>query len=159
GHCLASLSIRRRALLGLDWQIAPQRNASAAEERDTEVVADMVADLPVADIMLDMADAIGKSFACLEMDWIQDGGQWLPDAISLRPQRWFRLPQNAPYSRELRLRDNSVDGESLQPFGWILHQHAARPGHFARSALGRVLAWPFLFKNYSVRDLAEFLEI
>src|SRR5699024_7154485 len=80
-------------------------------------------------------------------------------AIELRPQRWFRLPQNAPYSRELRLRDNSVDGESLQPFGWIVHQHAARPGHFARSALGRVLAWPFLFKNYSVRDLAEFLEI
>ncbi|MCO7025451.1 DUF935 family protein, partial [Vibrio paracholerae] len=32
-------------------------------------------------------------------------------------------------------------------------------GYLSRRGLVRVLAWPFLFKNYSVRDLAEFLEI
>ncbi len=43
--------------------------------------------------------------------------------------------------------------------GWISHIHKAKSGYVARGGLHRVLAWPFLFKNYSVRDLAEFLEI
>ncbi|MBY0573585.1 MAG: DUF935 domain-containing protein, partial [Undibacterium sp.] len=32
-------------------------------------------------------------------------------------------------------------------------------GVLSRSGLHRVLAWPFLFKNYAIRDLAELLEI
>jgi phage gp29-like protein len=31
-------------------------------------------------------------------------------------------------------------------------------GYVSRSGLFRVLAWPFLFKNYGVRDIMEFLE-
>ena len=34
-----------------------------------------------------------------------------------------------------------------------------RTGMMARGGLMRTLVWPYLFKNYSVRDLAEFLEI
>ncbi|WP_308197178.1 phage portal protein family protein, partial [Achromobacter xylosoxidans] len=34
-----------------------------------------------------------------------------------------------------------------------------RSGYIARTGLFRVLAWPWLFKNFAVRDLAEFLEI
>lgn len=57
------------------------------------------------------------------------------------------------------LRDLPLDGAQLQPFGWITHVHKAKSGYLARAGLHRVLAWPFLFKNYSVRDLAAFLEI
>ncbi len=45
------------------------------------------------------------------------------------------------------------------PFGWIVHVHKAKSGYLSRAGLHRVLAWPYLFKNYGVRDLAEFLEI
>ena len=50
-------------------------------------------------------------------------------------------------------------GEPLQPFGWITHVHKAKSGYLERTAMFRQLVWPYLFKNYSVGDLAEFLEI
>ena len=61
--------------------------------------------------------------------------------------------------RDRRLRDGSAHGQELWPFGWVIHQHKARSGYLTRAGLHRTLAWPYLFKNYSVRDLAEFLEI
>jgi len=74
-----------------------------------------------------------------------------------RPQNWFQL--NPDNRNEIRLRDNSPQGAALQPFGWIQHIHRSKSGYPGRNGLTRILAWPFLFKNYSVRDLAEFLEI
>ncbi|MEL9426588.1 DUF935 domain-containing protein, partial [Escherichia coli] len=47
----------------------------------------------------------------------------------------------------------------MQPFGWIRHVNKSKSGYLEHSALFRVLVWPYLFKNYSVGDLAEFLEI
>ena len=84
----------------------------------------------------------------------------MPVTATFRPQGWFRTPIAPGLDRnELRLRDNSADGESLWPFGWIMHTHRSRSGYIARTGLFRVLAWPWLFKNFAVRDLAEFLEI
>ncbi|STV62048.1 Mu-like prophage protein gp29 [Klebsiella pneumoniae] len=45
------------------------------------------------------------------------------------------------------------------PFGWMVHKHNAKTGFTGQSGLYRVLVWPYLFKNFAVRDLAEFLEI
>lgn len=43
---------------------------------------------------------------------------------------------------------------------WLDYAYPSGKVRLSRPAgLHRVLAWPFLFKNYSVRDLAEFLEI
>jgi len=40
-----------------------------------------------------------------------------------------------------------------------MHTHRAKPGYITRAGIHRILAWTFLFKNFSVRDFAEFLEI
>jgi phage gp29-like protein len=162
GHTFAELSKRRRALLGLDWSIQPPRNATAAEERATETVRELVADIDIDAVILDMADAIAKAYSCLELTWERADGLWQPAEIAWRPQRWFQVGRQGTrgdVDEDLRLRDTSGDGAALQAFGWIAHVHKARSGHIARAGLSRVLAWPFLFKNYSVRDLAEFLEI
>ncbi|HBQ2112093.1 TPA: DUF935 family protein, partial [Klebsiella pneumoniae] len=50
-------------------------------------------------------------------------------------------------------------GAELMPFGWMVHKHNAKTGFTGQSGLYRVLVWPYLFKNFAVRDLAEFLEI
>lgn len=157
GHIFAELSKRRRALLGLEWSIEPPRDADRAEERATDLVRELVQDLDIEEIILEMGDAIGKGFACLELDWALEERAWRIESLDLRPQRWFRVSTGA--DETITLRNASADGERLTPFGWVVHQHKARSGHLARAALGRILAWPFLFKNYSVRDLAEFLEI
>jgi len=158
GHIFAELSKRKRAILGLDWAIKPPRGASAEEERNAEYLTEMVQDLEsFEDVLFDMADGIGKAFSNLEYEWEQLGKEWLPKEIIHRPPGWFMLnPEN---QNELRLRGNSANGEELWSFGWIQHVHKAKSGYIARAGLHRVLAWPYLFKNFSVRDLAEFLEI
>ncbi|MCQ4310906.1 DUF935 domain-containing protein [Pseudomonas stutzeri] len=157
-HLLAEIGKRRRALTTVDWAVVPPRNPSAAEQAEADWLNEVLQDLPdFEDLLFDMLDAIGKGFAGIELDWERYGREWMPKAFNYREASWFQLD---PATRtELRLRDGSVEGEPLQPFGWILHQHKAKSGYVARGGLYRVLAWPYLFKNYAVRDLAEFLEI
>ena len=162
GHIASEMGKRRRALL-LDWEITPPDNASAQEKRNAEQLGEMVQALPdFEDILFDITDAIGKGFACLEIEWHRDDGLWVPKTVTHRPQSWFQLHRG--YRQELRLRTNmagndGIQGSPLTPFGWITHVHKAKSGYLERTALFRQLVWTYLFKNYSVGDLAEFLEI
>lgn len=158
GHIHAELGKRRRALLGLEWSIVPPRNPSAAEQRTADTLSELVQDLhDLEDLMLDLADAIGHAYSGSEIEWQLLGRTWMPAKFHHRPPTWFMTPPER--QNELRLRDGSAWGAELQPFGWLLHTHRAKPGYITRGGLHRVLSWPYLFKNYSVRDLAEFLEI
>lgn len=157
GHIMSEMGKRRRAVLGLDWNIVAPNNPSAREKKAASVLYELMQGLDdFEDVLFDTTDAIGKGFACQEMEWQRLDGQWLPKSISHRPQSWFQIARG--YRQEIRLR-GALGGEPLQPFGWITHVHKAKSGTLERSALFRVLAWPYLFKNYSVGDLAEFLEI
>jgi phage gp29-like protein len=157
-HIYAEMNKRRLALQSIAWEIVEPPNADARERSAAALLRELYAGLPdMADLLFDMSDAIGKGFACLEITWARSGRWWLPQAIEHRPQRWFRTA--TANRNELRLRDNSGEGATLWPFGWVQHVHRAKSGYLARAGLFRVLAWPYLFKNYSVRDLAEFLEI
>ena len=154
----ADMSKRKRALLTIDWRIDPPPDASAAEKalavyatERLEAIADL------EDVILDALTAIGHGFSCQEMTWGKIDGEVLPDKIEHRPQSWFTVDQAT--RSQIRLRGTSMDGEPLNPFGWIMHQHKSRSGYIARSGLFRVLVWPYLFRNYAARDMAEFLEI
>lgn len=158
GHIFAEMSKRKRAILTLDWSVAPARGASAAEKKQAEQLQEWLTDMAdFDDVLLDCLDGIGHGFAALEITWQRLGSDWLPQRLTHRPQRWFQtLPHDG---NALRLRDGSADGAEPWPFGWVIHRHRAKSGYLSRAGLHRVLAWPYLFKNYSVRDLAEFLEI
>lgn len=157
-HVYSELQKRKLALLNLSGRVLPPRNASEAEKRDAEQVQELLDELPdFDDLILDMADAILKSYSHIELEWQRLGNDWLVVQGHYRPQSWFQL--NPEDRTQLRLRDGSYEGAPLQPFGWISHVHRARSGYPGRNGLARILAWPYLFKNYSVRDLAEFLEI
>ncbi|NDP58015.1 MAG: DUF935 domain-containing protein [Oxalobacteraceae bacterium] len=156
-HIYSEMHKRKSAILTIDWQIDPPRNASAAEKANAEWLSEVAADIIDADFLLALMDGIGFGYSNVEIEWQLAERQWLPAALMHRPATWFQLAhddQNA-----LRLRDNSADGAVLQPFGWVQHIHRAKSGYVARCGLHRVLAWPYLFKNYAIRDLAELLEI
>ena len=158
GHILAEMGKRRRAVSGLAWDIVPPKNPSAQEKKNAEELYELVDSIEDLDgVIYDATDAIGKGFSCQEIEWHRVGKYWLPRSITHRPQPWFRLHRG--FQQEIRLRDNSPEGSPLQPFGWITHTHRARSGYLERANLFRALVWPYLFKNYSVGDLAEFLEI
>jgi phage gp29-like protein len=157
GHILSEMSKRRRAVTALEWTITPPNNASAAEEANAEKLSELMQGLDdFEDVLFDITDAIGKGFCCLEIEWENIGKAWLPKSIQHRPQSWFQL--NRGFTQTIMLR-GAGGGTALQPFGWMVHKHKAKSGYLERSALFRVLAWPYLFKNYSLGDLAEFLEI
>jgi len=116
-------------------------------------------EVDIGAIRMDALDAIGHGYSCIELGWGRNAqGLWYPNQVEHRPPTWFSCH---PDDRNtLLLRDNSsAFGVPLQPFGWIAHQHKSRAGYIARTGLFRSLAWPYLYKNYSVRDLAEFLEV
>lgn len=157
-HLASEMGKRRRALLSLEWDIVPPTSPYAVEKKTAARLKELLADVDdFEDLLFDVTDAIGKGYCNLEIEWHRLDGIWLPKSVTHRPQSWFQLFRG--YRQEMRLRDNSADGAPLQPFGWISHTHRAKSGYIERAALFRVLVWPYLFKTYSVGDLAEFLEV
>ncbi|UJB63614.1 DUF935 domain-containing protein [Acidovorax sp. YS12] len=161
GHIAAEMGKRRRACV-LEWDVVPPEGADAAEKKLAAQLGELLMEIPdFEDMVFDLTDAIGKGYACLEIEWHQVEGYWVPKTITHRPQSWFTLHRG--YRQELRLRSNNtvdgVMGDPLRPFNWITHIHKAKSGYLERAALFRQLVWTYLFKNYSVGDLAEFLEI
>lgn len=161
GHIFSVMQTRRLALQGLEWDVVAPENATPAEEELAVFVKSALLGMhDFEDVLLDMTDAIGHGYSALELEWGTVKGGKLPVRANHRPQSWFTTPRSFGADRnELRLRDNSADGAQLWPFGWIMHKHKSRSGYVARSGLFRMLVWPFIFKNYAVRDLAEFLEV
>lgn len=158
-HIYAEMQKRKLAVTRLKWSIKPPRNASAQEGKVAEQVQEYVEDIAdLGGLLFDMSDAVGKSYSMNEIEWQRIGKERLPKQIIHRPASWFTVDPNINQN-ELLLRDNASTGQELWPLGWIAHVHKSKSGYVARGGIHRILAWPFLFKNYSVRDLAEFLEI
>lgn len=156
-HIHAELSKRRRALLAVPWAINPGRAGDKRAEEIAGAVREQVKCIPdFEDAILDMADAIGHGFACLEIEWGQEGSNRLPTALHFRPQSMFQL---APDFQTLRLRDMTPEGQELWPVGWIMHRHASMSGWSPRQGLFRVLVWTWLLKQFARGDFAGFLEI
>lgn len=158
GHIYAELDKRKGAVASLEWSVVEPERASAQEKKLTEQLREWVGAIDdFEDLVRGMMDAVLKGFANHELVWELQGGVRVP-RISFRPQRWFTVDRAT--RNELRLRtQGAADGVPLQPVSWISHIHKTRNGYLARGGLVRVLAWPYLFKNFATRDLAEFLEI
>lgn len=179
GHLYAELSKRRGAITSLEWSVEEPDEATAEEKNLTAQVRDWLdmvqahatgVDGGVPLVLRTMTDAILKGFAPQEMVWDYQpdgsGRKVMVPRITAQPQRWFTTsPDHRRFLlRSLKTTEATADlpakmGEELQPLAWLNHVHPARNGYLERMSLARVLFWPYLFKNYAVRDLAEFLEI
>lgn len=159
-HLQSELGKRRATLLTVNWKITPPKNATPEEQKDAALIEEILQDAVwLEDCIFDATDAILKGFACQEIEWESNliGGLKLIRDVQWRDPAWFMLPKDN--RNELRLRDGSQVGVPLSQFGWITHIAKAKTGYLSRIGLVRTLIWPFLYKNYSARDFAEFLEI
>lgn len=158
GHIFAELFKRKAALAGVPFEIQPPPNASAQEQKDANDIEQILRDTECwHDLIFNMGDGILKGFSNIEIEWGSYQNFRIPTCFEHIPATFFQLHQHD--QRQIVLRSDNGIGEPLRPYGWIQHRHAAKSGYPARQGLVRQLVWPFLFKNYSVRDLAEFLEI
>ena len=163
GHCFAELDKRAGAVASLEWSITEPENASAAEKDLTARMREWIEGIAdFEDVVRGMMSGVLRAFACHELVWSPQadgsGKQVLLPTVTLRPHRWFTVDRESRNTLLLRREDKPL-GVPLQPFSWIAHQHKTRNGYLARMGLARVLAWPYLYKNFALRDLAEFLEI
>lgn len=184
-HMYAELGKRRGAITALPWSIEEPENANAEEEALTEQVRDWVGMLTahangvnggMGVLVGAMTAGVLPGFAPIELVWnLQadaEGRQVLVPHCTLQPHTWFTtsadrhrflLRSQTKMTAAVPIASGGVlpgkMGEELQPFSWLMHVHPATNGYLARMSLARVLFWPYLFKNYAVRDLAEFLEI
>lgn len=159
-HIYAEMNKRRMAVAQLDWALEPaHRKAGAREKKSVADLEERLRDaIDVETLVFDMTDAIGHGFSMQEIEWEQTDGLWMPKVIAARPQRWFTV--DSATRQTIRLRDNrSVDGVDLQQYGWIEHRHASKTGYPATQGLFRVLALPYLFKNFATRNWLRFCEL
>ena len=160
-HLYSELHKRRMAVSQLPWTIEPARNPTPQEKERAQRVEETIRDLPfdLEDVVFDLSDGILHGFSCLEFSgWTRStSGIMQPASAIHRPQSWFTVDRETRQRLLLRA-TTEADGE-LWPYGWMVHVHRSRSGYIARSGLARVLAWPYLYKNFAIRDLAEFLEI
>lgn len=157
-HLFAELDKRRRAVLGVGWEVRPPRDSTPEEDALTTRVREaLYAVRPMETLLSHLLDAVGDGFACVEITWGPVDGLLLPVTAELRPQTWFTADKDDRSLIRLRT-PGSPNGEPLRPLNWIVHQHRALSGYPGRQALKRVLAWPFLLAQYAAHDWAEFLE-
>ncbi|ENX20182.1 hypothetical protein F892_03105 [Acinetobacter vivianii] len=156
-HLYSEYSKRKRAVTCLNWGVRTRRNATPEDEKIAANLADYFDDFEGFEQVLHSAlDAIGHGYSAQEITWENQDGIWLPKSFEFKLPRMFTTTADNP--NELKLATTG-GAETLWAFGWFVHKAQANNGYLARTGLHRILAWPFLFKNYSVKDLMEFLEI
>ncbi|WP_416305201.1 DUF935 domain-containing protein [Neptunicella sp. SCSIO 80796] len=154
----AELFKRKMAITAVPHEVEPPVNASTQEKKDAIELNQILRDTDNwHDVLFGMADGILKGFSNTEFNWDNYRGFRIPQHFEHRPATWFQLHQDD--QNVIALRDQTGKGEILRPLNWLHHRHAAKSGYPARIGLVRQLSWPFVFKSYSLRDLAEFLEI
>ena len=165
---LGDITKRKNAVAAREMQITTRANPAANVSRCKDFFEEYIEYLDLSDHLFDVTEAIGHGFQCMEFErWDYLDKIRVPMGLTPRPQTWFKLSQQdgtmASAWRmnrlDLRLLDGNADGAELQPFGWWVHIHRSMAGGLHRAGLFRVLAWLFIYKHFSLRDFAEFLEI
>jgi len=153
-HYSAVLSTRKRAIRKLNIVV------TAGGESDKEIeAADLVRTAlkgaAVKDDLVEMLDALGKGYSATEIIWNTRGSRWTIQRLEPRDPRWFRFSQED--GRTLLMRDLGGD-VPLAPFRFVVHRARLKSGLPIRSGLARLVAWGYVFKNYTLKDWAIFME-
>lgn len=157
-HLFSQLQTRKNAVTGLDYEVIP---FDSDDPRDKEIAEFVEAQLGgiegFEDIMLDLLDAIGKGFAVSEIMWSYDEGHVVVDDIRFRHQKRF-FWDSVDDSFKVRTQE-APEGIELPKNKFIVHKYKARSGHPSRAGVLRVVAWMYLFKNYTLKDWVAFCEV
>lgn len=114
--------------------------------------------------LFDLTDAIGKAFALGQPVWYLDQGRWKIKRIERWPQMECILGDPSVWrdgnADEIRIITEAerVKGEALAPYQWICHTQKTWSVPLSRASLFRAITWFYLFKRFSLKDWAIFVE-
>jgi phage gp29-like protein len=154
-HYTAVLGKRKRQVSKI-----PIRVEAASEDKAHVAQADFVRKWLTRDTLkaefFDMLDAVGKGISFTEIIWDNSSGFWWPKKLEWRDPRWFTFDRNN-LSTPL-LRGAGAEDQSL-PFGkFIVTRIQAKSGLPVRSGVARAALWGWMFKMFTVKDWAIFLQ-
>ena len=161
GHYQAAVRKRRMALT----RIRPVVNPAGDEDADAEVadaVRSMIRRLDWPGMVGQLADAIPKGYAAVELLW-ETGDAWTPSGWREWDQRWLRfrnggglLIRTGLYDAGPSIRwmgDEDVPGvEAANPLQWIVWIPSGRTGPPMRRGIARTCAWLYLVASYGLTD-------
>ncbi|WP_172298331.1 DUF935 domain-containing protein [Pseudoruegeria sp. HB172150] len=154
-HYLGVLATRKRSVSQIDITVVPGGDDKRSAEIAT-AVEDWLDRDELAFELFDILDAIGKGYSFTEIVWDTSMGQWQPQELVRRDQRWFRFDR-ADLTTPVLL-DETGQEQPLPAFKFIDARIAAKSGLPLRSGLARVAAWAWMFKAYTQRDWAIFTQ-
>ncbi|MTW19103.1 DUF935 family protein [Rhodoplanes serenus] len=153
-HYAAVLGTRRRQVAQLPVTVEAASD-DAEHVRHADFVRDWLRSGVLDAALFDLLDAIGKGFSILEIEWDSQPDAVLPRALLYRPQRWFELDPtdtDTPMLREI------VGLEPLAGHKFIIHRHPSKSGLTIRSGIARVASWAWMYKAFSLKDWAIFVQ-
>ncbi|WP_459677179.1 DUF935 domain-containing protein [Acidisoma sp. 7E03] len=153
-HYAAVLATRRRAVCQLPLTI----NAASEDpehEKHAEFLRDWIKNGVLEDALFDMLDAISKGYSVLEIDWDITPKAILPKCLTYRPQRWFEINY---YDGDTVLIRDSTGYVEMEPHKFVVHRHPDRSGLLMRSGLARVAMFAWMYKSFTLRDWAVFVQ-
>jgi phage gp29-like protein len=159
-HYAAVLGTRKRAIEGLEFEVT-----AASDERADKEIAQHCQDLinkpGFIELVQDLLDALGKGFSVVNQVWTTDAlnsaAPWEPVAWEWCDPRLFQLDKET--GRTLRLKDPDVpEGIELEPFKYVTHFSKLKSGAPHKAALARLIAWVYLFENFTLKDWVGYVE-
>lgn len=153
-HYLAVLNTRKRSVSQLPITVKPASD-DPAHKKHAEFIQAWINGGVLRSSLYDMLDAIGKGFAVMEVDWQTTTEGWLPRRLDWRSQRFFDFDRE---DRETVMLREFGDLVPLLPHKFVVHRSKAKSGLTVRSGLARIVAWSWMFKSFTVRDWAIFVQ-
>jgi phage gp29-like protein len=153
-HYTGVLGTRKRSVAQLDI-IVDTASDSPEHVRQAEMVRTWIDRDELGDEIFDMLDAIGKGISMTEIIWDTSEGQWRPDRLEWRDPRWFTFDRAD--GRTPLLRSDEGD-QPLPSFKFIQTIIRAKSGLPVRSGIARLATWSWMFKAFTMRDWAIFVQ-
>ncbi|WP_069997828.1 DUF935 domain-containing protein [Cellulosilyticum sp. I15G10I2] len=155
-HIFSQLQTRKNAVTGLDYEIIPATD-NEYDKQIAEFIKSQMEDIEsFEDVLTDLLDAIGKGISFTEIIWEVQNGKFLVKELKHVHQKHFFWDDKD----FLRLRtDSEPQGIYIPDNKFIIHRYKAKSGHPSRAGVLRIIAWMYLFKNYTVKDWVSFCEV
>ena len=153
-HYAAVLGTRKRSVEQLPLNIIPASD-DPEHQKHADFLTDWLKAGVVDDVLFGMLDAIGKGYSVHEIMWRVGPDGILPERLVYRPQRWFEISRLDGETVELRVDDGF---QPLNPHKFLVHRSHAKSGLLLRSGLARIASWAWMYKAFTSRDWAVFVQ-
>ena len=154
-HYLGCLQTRKRQVAQIGVTIEPASD-SAEDAKDADLVREFLGRDDLEDELIDLLDALGKSYSVCEIIWEMSENQWMPQRLEWRLPKWFDFDRVS--GQRIVRRANAGEWAELEPWKFVTHIVRAKSGLPIRGGLARIVAWGWMFKNYTLRDWVRFVE-